>query len=197
MHPAHHEVEKSRKRREAMVEGRARGGKLDRPGKKRADGGDVDPNDFSPDGLRAMYARTPDPKVVQQEKDRLIRHQKASNLDELAEKRGGEVKAAWDHVRRAYGGLVGGASENKDSQSISKPLEDRQRLGIPLLSTPERKEGGGIHIKPSHKGELHRDLGVKQGAPISEAKMEHAKKDASPAEMKRITFAENARKWNK
>ena len=130
-HPAQHHAEATRKRQKAWVEGRARGGKVDRPG--RASGGIAD----------------------------------------------------------------GGAAEGKDTQSIAKPLEERERLGIPLLSTPERAEGGGIHIKPSHKGELHRDLGVKPGAKIPEAKMEAAKKTAGPAERKRITFAENARKWGK
>ena len=54
-----------------------------------------------------------------------------------------------------------------------------------------------IKIKPSHKGLLHKELGVKQGEKIPEKKLEAAKKDASPAETKRITFAENARKWSK
>ena len=58
-------------------------------------------------------------------------------------------------------------------------------------------QGGGIHIKESHKGLLHKDLGVAEGKPISTAKMDKAKSDASPAEKKRIVFAENARKWNR
>jgi len=40
-------------------------------------------------------------------------------------------------------------------------------------------------------------LGVPAGEKIPEAKMEKAKKSASPAEKKRITFAENASKWGK
>jgi len=56
--------------------------------------------------------------------------------------------------------------------------------------------GGGIHIKSSHKGLLHKDLGVAAGKPIPTAKLEKAKKDADPAEKKRIVFAENARRWN-
>lgn len=58
-------------------------------------------------------------------------------------------------------------------------------------------KGGHISIKPSHRGLLHKDLGVPAGQPIPAAKMERAKASASPAERKRITFAENARKWNK
>lgn len=64
---------------------------------------------------------------------------------------------------------------------------------------PARKKKGqsGIHIKKSHKGELHRDLGVPQGEPIPESKLEAAKANASPAEMKRIVFAENAKSFGK
>ena len=54
-----------------------------------------------------------------------------------------------------------------------------------------------IVIKAANKGKLHAELGVKPGAKIPVKKMEAAKKDASPAEKKRIQFAENARKWNK
>ena len=52
-------------------------------------------------------------------------------------------------------------------------------------------------IKPSHKGLLHKDLGVPKGKKIPEKKLEKAKKNASPAEKKRIVFAENAKKWGK
>ena len=52
-------------------------------------------------------------------------------------------------------------------------------------------------IKPSHKGLLHKDLGVPAGKKIPVKKMEKAKKNASPAEKKRIVFAENAKKWGK
>jgi len=52
-------------------------------------------------------------------------------------------------------------------------------------------------IKPSHKGLLHKDLGVPKGEKIPVKKMEKAKKNASPAEKKRIVFAENAKKWGK
>jgi len=77
-HPAQPDVDASRKRQKAWVEGRARGGALDRPG------------------------------------------------------------------RASGGGLTGGASEGEDGQSTSKPLEPRERLGIPLLSAPSRKSGGKV-----------------------------------------------------
>lgn len=56
--------------------------------------------------------------------------------------------------------------------------------------------GGGIRIKPSHKGLLHKDLGVKAGKPIPEKKLEKAEKSENPAVKKRAVFAANAKKWN-
>ena len=53
----------------------------------------------------------------------------------------------------------------------------------------------GIHIKASHKGRLHENLGVPAGKPISTSKLEAAKKDAGPALKKQIVFAENAKKF--
>lgn len=53
-----------------------------------------------------------------------------------------------------------------------------------------------IHIKPSHKGLLHADLGVKQGSPIPAKKLEKAENSGSAAERKRAVFAENAKHWN-
>ena len=52
-------------------------------------------------------------------------------------------------------------------------------------------------VKPSHKGLLHKDLGKKPGAKLSEKDLEKAKHSKDPAERKRATFAENARHWNK
>lgn len=54
-----------------------------------------------------------------------------------------------------------------------------------------------IKIKPSHKGLLHKDLGVPEGEKIPAAKLAKAKKSSDPAERKRATFAQNAKKWNK
>ena len=53
-----------------------------------------------------------------------------------------------------------------------------------------------IKIKPSHKGLLHEELGVKKGNKIPLKKLAAAKRSSDPAERKRATFAENARKWN-
>ena len=53
-----------------------------------------------------------------------------------------------------------------------------------------------IKIKPAHKGLLHKKLGVKQGEPISEAKIEKAEASSSPKLRKEAVFAENAKHWN-
>ena len=54
-----------------------------------------------------------------------------------------------------------------------------------------------IKIQAKNKGKLHRDMGVPAGTKIPAAKLAAAKADASPAEKKRIVFAENAKKWKK
>ena len=51
----------------------------------------------------------------------------------------------------------------------------------------------GIHIKPSHKGRLHAALGVPQGKPIPEAKLQGALHSSNPATRKQAQFAENAK----
>jgi hypothetical protein len=52
-----------------------------------------------------------------------------------------------------------------------------------------------ISINPANKGKLHRELGVPEGEKIPAKKLEAAKKTAGPAEKKRITFAENAKRF--
>ncbi|MGH7749609.1 MAG: hypothetical protein ACREQ5_33310 [Candidatus Dormibacteria bacterium] len=59
------------------------------------------------------------------------------------------------------------------------------------------KKKSGIHIKESHKGKLHAELGVAASKKIPAGKLATAKKNASPAEKKRIVFAQNAKKWKK
>jgi hypothetical protein len=56
---------------------------------------------------------------------------------------------------------------------------------------------GGIQIKKSHKGELHKDLGVPAGHKIPAEKLAKAAKSKDPAVKKRAVFAENAKKWGK
>ena len=54
-----------------------------------------------------------------------------------------------------------------------------------------------IKIKPSHRGLLHKSLGVPAGKKIPAAKLEKAESSPSAAVRKRAVFAENAKKWNK
>lgn len=53
-----------------------------------------------------------------------------------------------------------------------------------------------IHIKPSHKGLLHKSLGVPEGKKIKLSSLVKAKHSSNPAVRKRATFAMNARKWS-
>ena len=53
-----------------------------------------------------------------------------------------------------------------------------------------------IHIKPSHKGLFHKDVGKAPGAPITGADIRKGLASSSPAERKRANFARNAKKWN-
>lgn len=52
-----------------------------------------------------------------------------------------------------------------------------------------------IQIKPSHKGLLHKALGVKPGQKIPESALVHAEHSKNPRIRKEAQFAENARHW--
>lgn len=52
-----------------------------------------------------------------------------------------------------------------------------------------------ISIKPSHKGLLHKKLGVPQGQKIPADKLAAASKSKSPALRKEANFAKNAKKF--
>lgn len=54
----------------------------------------------------------------------------------------------------------------------------------------------GINIKASHKGRLHKALGVPEGQPIPAAKLQAAKNSKDPAIRKEATFAINAKGFN-
>ena len=60
-------------------------------------------------------------------------------------------------------------------------------------------KAASIAIKPSHAGALHKQLGVPEGEHISDEALtqakEKAKKSGDAATMRRIVFAQNARKW--
>lgn len=53
-----------------------------------------------------------------------------------------------------------------------------------------------IHIKKSHEGRLHANLGVPAGQKIPASKLAAAKHSSSPAVRKQATFAANAKKWH-
>lgn len=60
----------------------------------------------------------------------------------------------------------------------------------------KKKGKSGIHIKESHEGLLHENLGVAQGQKIPVEKLEAAKQSDNPAVRKRATFAINARSFH-
>lgn len=87
-----------------------------------------------------------------------------------------------------------------------KPLEviEGKRAGK-RLDKPSRgkidanayKKGGGIHIKPSHKGMLTREVGKAGLKPASLRKgIARAKKEGNTALEKREVFALNAKKFH-
>lgn len=57
-----------------------------------------------------------------------------------------------------------------------------------------------IDIKPSHQGALHHSLGVPEGEHLTDAELEaakaHAKETGNTQLMRRVVFAQNARKWH-
>lgn len=53
-----------------------------------------------------------------------------------------------------------------------------------------------INIKPSHKGLLHKKLGIAQGKPIPASSLKKALNSASPKLREEADFAKNAKKWN-
>lgn len=53
-----------------------------------------------------------------------------------------------------------------------------------------------IHIKRSHKGLLHKKLGVPAGEPIPESKIKAAEHSSSPSLRREAQFADNAKKFN-
>jgi len=54
-----------------------------------------------------------------------------------------------------------------------------------------------IDIKTSHKGLLHKKLGVPQGNKIPAGKLAEALNSASPSLRKEAQFAKNAKSWGK
>jgi len=53
-----------------------------------------------------------------------------------------------------------------------------------------------IEIKPSHKGLLHKNLGVPQGQKLSAHELNVAANSHDPKVRERANFAIQAKKWN-
>jgi hypothetical protein len=222
-----------------MIEGRARGGALDRPGRKYAGGGGVkddtrigqsdEPDlenqdaatyqrNFARQGEANRDARAIDKGIVGagggRTKPRYLIHDPE---DEYAA--GGDVPAGRRTTTREDAGelLSRGRSQSRDTDLNLTPGPD---FGAPVRPIPTRDHpsyipqtlpnagptdmppitnraarGGGIHIKPSHKGLLHKDLGVPSGEKIPAAKLQAALHSDDPAVRKRANFARNAKKF--
>lgn len=52
-----------------------------------------------------------------------------------------------------------------------------------------------INIKASHKGRLHRALGIPQGRKLTEAEIKRAEHSRKPSVRREAQFADNARKF--
>lgn len=102
-------------------------------------------------------------------------------------KKGGKVEGHKGR-HRAFGGKA--ETTDKEVKEAGHSQESQE------TAWDKYKSGGGIHIKPSHKGLLHKDLGVKSGNKIPEKKLEKAEKSSNPAVRKRAVFAENAKHWH-
>ena len=110
------------------------------------------------------------------------------------------TRAACKRLDRKGGGAVDASSWRPPAARKEREDEGETRMLWPVDhdSTPKFARGGGIHIKASHKGMLHEDLGVPEGEKIPAAKMEKAKADASPKPRRSaLCSPENAKHWNK
>ena len=114
--------------------------------------------------------------------------------------KGGAAAQRMDKKRRGVMKRASGGNTEPDDSPLpasAKGKSAKSDDGEPDMDPQEKASGGGIHIKKSHKGLLHKDMGIPSGEKISEKKLESEKKSAGPAERKRIQFAENAKTWNK
>jgi hypothetical protein len=64
-----------------------------------------------------------------------------------------------------------------------------------LRNEMRNKSSGGIHIKPSHEGLLHKKLGVPEGKKIGMGALLAAKNSGNEKTRKQAQFAINAKKW--
>lgn len=91
-------------------------------------------------------------------------------------------------------------NEAKDSKLKQKlreiiPQEKEHAKKFESVVKEEEKRAS-INIKPSHKGLLHKKLGLSQDTPIPGSTLQSAAKGATGKLKKEIVFAENAKHWN-
>lgn len=117
-------------------------------------------------------------------------------------KRGGAVgRAEGGGVKDFYDTTLPAAAVRVGADKYKKPLPMLEEIqGDDGTSTtrlvPSRKKGGGIHIKKSHEGLLHKNLHVAGDKKIPASKLAKAKHSPDPAVRKRAVFAENAKRWH-
>lgn len=97
---------------------------------------------------------------------------------------------------RARGGGVRCLPTPIEGEGTAPKLHGAKRARGGSCSDMERKRGGGIHIKKSHQGLLHKNLGVAKGQKIPPKKLSKALHSDNPKVKKRAVFAENAKHWH-
>lgn len=84
---------------------------------------------------------------------------------------------------------ISSTSQNKGQLKKLRQLTD-------FTNNNNMEQGkSGIHIKPSHKGLLHKHLGIAQGKKIPASKLAIKSGDSAKT-IKQKTFAKNAKKWH-
>lgn len=86
--------------------------------------------------------------------------------------------------------------EAQDKKLISKMIKAHEKGCTCKACSGGVMQKGGIKIKPSHKGLLHKDLGVAKDKPIPAKKLEKAEHSSNPTVKKRAVFAENSKGWS-
>ena len=86
---------------------------------------------------------------------------------------------------------VGGYGATPQPNPVMSKLKPRENKAYAAECASKGYGASGIHIKPSHKGLLHKDLGVPEGQKIPKAKIAAAKNSPNPKVRKRATFAQN------
>lgn len=68
-------------------------------------------------------------------------------------------------------------------------------MAIKPLNSPTTSFGAAPHIDPSHKGKLHKYLGIPEDQTIPVSKLKELMNSKDPEVVKMANFALNARKW--